>query len=103
MIIVRMSGQNNGENVMKVARLSTPKLVQLFVNLLWANSPKYWILKSTYYQGTLFVSMLVEISKTGKYQKIRRSFGLNIINSRSNDIWGLAADCVDEMKTELKN
>lgn len=103
MITTQANGKNHGENVMKVAKTSKPKLMQSFENMLWVNSPKDWILKSTYYQGTLFVSMLIEIYPTGQYQKIRRSFCLDTISSRSEDLWGLAADCVDEMKTEVKN
>ena len=86
-----------------MAKIFKPKLVQLFECLLWANSPKDWILKSTYFHNTLFVSILIEASNKKQYQKIRRSFSLDIINNRAKDLWGLAADCIDEMKTEIKN
>lgn len=86
---------------MQVSEISSPKLVQLFVNLLWANSPKSWTLKSVYFQGILFVSMFVTPSG-GEQQKIRRSFTLKTITSRSEDIYGLARDCVDEMKAEAE-
>jgi hypothetical protein len=85
-----------------MTKKTKPELVQLFENLLWVNSPKDWILKSTYFQGTLFVSMLIETSEVRHYKKIHRSFGMDVIHSRSEDLWGLAQDCVDEMKTELK-
>ena len=88
---------------MGMAKTTKPKLIQLFEHLLWANSPKDWILKSTYFQGTLFVSMLIHTQEEKQYQKIRRSFGIETINLRSEDIWGLAADCVDEMKTEVQS
>jgi len=88
---------------MEMAKTSKPQLVQRFENMLWVNSPKHWVLKSTYFQGTLFVSMLVETSIEGEYQKVRRSFGFDVISGRASDIWGLAADCVDEMKTEVKS
>jgi len=71
--------------------------------MLWVNSPKDWVLRSTYFHDTLFVSMLIETSTEGVCKKIRRNFGLDVINSRAADIWGLAADCVDEMKTEVKS
>lgn len=86
---------------MKVAKSSKPELIQLFENLLWANSCKDWILKSVYFQETLFVSMLIETSQRGQYQKIRRSFSLTVIRNRVSDLWGLAQDIVDEMKTEI--
>ena len=89
--------------MMEIAKSSKPTLAQLFENLLWANSPKHWVLKSTYFRGTLFVSILVETSIEEEYQKIRRSFGLDVITGRASDLWGLAADCVDEMKTEVKS
>lgn len=82
---------------MKMAKTSKPEFVQLFENLLWANSPSGWIFKSTYFRGTLFVSILVE----GRHQKIRRSFNMDIIHSRSKDLWGLALDCIGEIKSEI--
>ncbi len=85
---------------MQVSEISSPKLVQLFVNLLWVNSPKNWILKSIYFQETLFVTMLVTPSENKQQQKIRRSFTRQTIKSRSEDIYGLARDCVDEMRAE---
>lgn len=89
-------------DVIQVDSKKVPELVQLFTHLLWANSPKDWILKSTYFQGTLFISMLISTPEEDQYQKIRRSFGIETINLRSEDIWGLAADCIDQMKTEVK-
>lgn len=83
---------------MRMAKTSKPQLVQLFENLLWANSPKNWIIKSTYYKKTLFISILTEQSK-----KIRRSFDLDIIKSREEDLWGLAIDCIDQIKKEILN
>lgn len=88
---------------MKMAKASKPAVVQQFENMLWVNSPKDWVLKSTYSQETLFISMLIETSTKNKYQKIRRSFDLDVISSRTSDLWGLATDCIDEMKTEIKN
>lgn len=87
---------------MKMTRPPKPKLVQLFENWLWGHSPENWILKTTYLRKTLFVSMLIKTSREEQSQKIRRSFSISIINSRSEDLCGLAADCIDEMKTELK-
>lgn len=87
---------------MNMAKTDKPELVQLFENLLWAHSPKHWILKSTYFQKKLFVSMLIPTSDE-KHQKIRRSFDINTINNRVKDLWGLAADCVDEMKNDAKS
>lgn len=88
---------------MEMAKASKPALVQQFEHMLWANSPKDWILKSTYFHETLFVSMLIKTSLEGEYQTIRRSFGLDILHSRSTDLWGFAADYIDEMKTEVKS
>ena len=85
---------------MKMANTTQPQLVQLFENLLWANSPNDWILKSTYFQETLFVSMLVPVINKEQHQKIRRSFALITIN-QIEDIWGMAADCVDEMRSSI--
>jgi hypothetical protein len=97
-----MNGKTNGGNVMKMTKSSKPELVQLFENLLWANAPKNWILKTTYFQKTLFVSMLIETPQEQQCQKIRRSFDVDIIRKRSDDLWGMASDCVDQMKTEVK-
>ena len=88
---------------MEITKSSKPELIQLFENLLWAHAPDDWILKGLYYQGTLFVSMLVEVSFHEPRQTIRRSFDRDMIQSRSADLWGLAMDCVDEMKTEVNS
>lgn len=99
-----MNGMDNGENVMKMAKTSKPALIQLFENLLWINSPKDWIIKSTYFRETLFVSVSKEeqSQKNSQISLIRRSFDLNTISSRENDLYGLAADCIDEMKNNIK-
>ena len=78
-----------------MTKSSKPELVQQFENLLWANSPKDWVVKTVYFQGTLFVSMSVEAYQFEHCQKIHRSFSLDIINDRSQDL--------DEMKTEITN
>lgn len=88
---------------MKMTQSSRPKLIQQFENFLWAHSPKDWILKSIYFQKTLFISMLVETSQPEQHQKIHRSFNIDIISSRSEDICGLASDIIDEMEAELKS
>lgn len=97
-----MNGKNHGGNVLIVAKPTKPAIIKMFENLLWANSPNEWILKSTFFQNTLFVSMLIPNSDEAKYQKIRRSYDLTTIQDRLFDIYGLATDCIDEMKTELK-
>jgi hypothetical protein len=85
---------------MEMSKASKPELIDRFELMLWANTPKHWILKTTFFHNTLFVSILISTQDPDKFQKIRRSFGLQVINNRVNDIWGLASDCVDEMKTE---
>lgn len=97
-----MSGKINGENVMTVSKISRPKSIQLFEKLLWVNTPKNWVVTSTYFHSTLFVVILVETNNDDPCQKIRRDFSLDTIKLRIKDIHGLASDCVDEMKTELK-
>lgn len=84
-----------------VARMSKPEIIQLFENLLWVNSSKNWILKSAYFQEKLFVTMLVLVSSDVQYKKIRRSYSLKTISDREKDIYGLAKDCIDEMKKEI--
>ena len=81
-----------------MAKQKIPALIKLFTNLLWVNSPKSWIINSIYFKETLFIS----ISKEKQSQKIRRSFDLNIIRSREKDLYGLAVDCIDEIKTNIK-
>ncbi len=91
----------NPKVILEMKRLmSKPKIIQRFINLLWANSPEDWILKTTYFQGTLFVSILIKIQNRDK--RIRRSFKMDMINNRSNDLWGLASDCIDQIKGEIK-
>ncbi|KKN98845.1 hypothetical protein LCGC14_0140860 [marine sediment metagenome] len=99
---------------MQVSNSSSLELIQLFTNLLWANTPEGWILKDVYFQNTLFVTMFVPKTTTEQnellslnmelgFQKIRRSFDLEIIQKRKNDLWGLAADCVEEIRGEVEN
>ncbi len=81
--------------MVKVSDKVKPKLAQLFENILWINSPKEWVFKSLYFKGTLFISILTDKNKS---KKIRRSFSLVAIRDREEDLWGLALDCMDEMK-----
>ncbi len=89
---------------MKMAKISKPKLMKLFENLLWANTPKNWVLRSIYLQDTLFVSILItsQTEDDEHIQKIRRSFKQENIKKRSEDLWGMASDCIDEMKAEIE-
>ena len=77
-----------------------PELVQLFSNLLWANSPQSWIIKTTYFRKTLFVSAFTQNRHDETNIKVRRSFTLVAIKDREDDLWGLARDCADEMISE---
>lgn len=79
-----------------MSKTSTPEIVRRFTDLLWANCSVDWVLKNTYFQGTLFIV----ISIPDQYRKIRRSFKLNAIHKRSDDLWGMAEDCIDEMRNE---
>jgi len=92
---------------MKMAKVFKPELVRRFELLLWANTPKNWIIKTTYVQNVLYVSAILEIHTREltiqHYQTIRRHFSLDVINNRVEDLWGLATDCVDEMKTDPIN
>lgn len=86
---------------MIVSKIIKPNIIQVFENLLWVNTPTDWVFKTTYFQETLFVSMLINTDESQKCLKIRRSYLLSAIKDRTDDIVGLARDCVDEMKTEL--
>ncbi len=88
---------------MKVDKASKPKIIQQFENLLWANTPVNWVLKSLYKNNILYISMLIETPNDKQHQTIRRSFKLDIVNGRAQYLWHLAADCIDEMKTEIKS
>jgi len=94
----------SGGIVMKMSKISKPKLVKRFENLLWANTPRDWVLKSIYFQETLFVSIsIISQTEDGEhFRKIRRSFKQKKIQKRSSDLWGMASDCVEEMKAEIK-
>lgn len=88
---------------MQMSEVLKPELIQRFENLLWANTPDNWVLKSTYFQKILFVSMLVRRSSDEQFLKVRRNFTTDELNKRSEDLWGMASDCVDEMKNEVKS
>jgi hypothetical protein len=87
---------------MTVSKTDKPKLMQLFENLLWCNSPCNWILNTAYFHSTLFISFIIEKSSDPPFQqKIRRNITLNAIKSRSEDLHGLAEDFMDEIKTSV--
>ena len=90
-------------SVMEVSKIDKLQIAQRFTNLLWADSPKGWTLGSIYFQETLFVSLLSEQTVNKKIQAIRRSFAIDTIIERheNEDLWGLAADCISEMKNEI--
>jgi len=81
-------------------KIPVPEIMRRFSNLLWCHSPVTWIMKTTYFQGTLFVSMQIP-SDDDKDKIIRRSFFLKDIKRQENNIHELSADCVDEMKRSL--
>ncbi len=95
--------QYNGGKLMEMSKTSKPTLIKQFELMLWVNTPEHWILKTTFFHDILFVSILVATQNQNKFQRIRRKFRLNIIKDRAEDIWGLASDCIDEMKTEFTN
>jgi hypothetical protein len=84
---------------MEVAKKETPVLIQLFTNLLWANSPSGWIIEDRCNKKTLFVS----ISVPNVDNKIYRTFLFKDIDGRSKDLWGMANDCLEEIKTAIQN
>lgn len=84
---------------MKVDKEKTPILIQLFTNLFWANSPSGWTIDHKYNGKTLFIS----ISVPGLEKKIYRTFLAKDINGRSEDIWGMASDCIEEIKAKIQN
>lgn len=92
----------NGGIVMQMSKMSKPELAQQFENLLWVNTPNNWVLKSIYFQNVLFVSMLVWLSPNEPFLKVRRNFTMSELKERSKDLWGMASDCIDEMKNEVK-
>lgn len=94
--------QVNGEITVKMSKIPTPKLAKQFEDMLWVNSPRSWIIKSVFFQNTLFVSAILQISED-QTKKIRRSFQMIVLSQRSKDLWGLAADCIDEMKREMND
>jgi len=88
-----------------MASVAKPEIVKRFECLFWANMHKDWILKSVYTRGIVYISILIETcpvdSTIQKYKKIRRSISINVLRNRSEDIWGLARDLVDEIKSGL--
>ena len=88
-------------DVIHVSEAIRPRVIKIFEDLLWANSPRDWIIKSIYFNNTLFLSMFLREVGSKQLQKVRRSFPIDIIQSRQTDLWGMASDCIDEMKREL--
>ena len=89
------------KDVIHVSEAIRPQVIKVFEDLLWANSPRDWTIRSVYFNNTLFLSMFINKVDSKQLQKVRRSFSIDIIQSRQTDLWGMASDCIDEMKREL--
>ncbi len=83
--------------MIRVTKSPKPELVQRFENLLWCHSPKDWVIETLYTKKTLYVSMYIE-TYDKEFRRIRRSFHIDTIMSRLDDINELVRDCVDEMR-----
>jgi len=84
-----------------MAKKPTPAIVITFENFVWAHSPSDWIIKTTYFNGMLYLSGFVHTINCNKPKKIGRTISVDAIKSRSHDISGLAYDIVDEMKATI--
>jgi len=80
-----------------MAKATKPDYVQLFEDLLWANLPRSWMIKTTFFNRVLYVSIFIQNADSIEIQKIRRSFKTSIIKARLDDIHGMASDCINEM------
>ena len=89
-------------SVLQVAKPHKPETAQLFENLLWVNTPKHWIFNTTYFRYRLFISITIPINDE-ENNRIRRSFDYKVIKSRSEDLWGMAIDCAEELRREINN
>lgn len=87
--------------MMVMSKVSKPKIIQIFENLLWAKSPSSWTFNTTYFHSTLFVVIVIEQSNNELGKKIRRNYNIDIVKQFCGDLHGLAGDCVDEIKTEI--
>lgn len=74
---------------------TAPKLVQRFENLLWVNTPLCWQFHSLYHQNRLYVTIIIDPDE--ETSKIQREYLGKDIKKRSDDIWGLASDCAQEI------
>ena len=89
--------------LIKMDSRQVPRTAEIFTNLLWAHSPDNWSFKSTYFRNTLWIVIFVEDKDKTKPKKIRRSFGIKILTDRSEDLWGMARDCVEQIISEINN
>ena len=92
---------NRGRNVMEMSKPRSG-IISRFENMLWANSPDNWIIKLIFFQEKLYISILIPTGEENQFHKIRRDMQISVLRSREQDLFGLASDCIDEMKTEAK-
>lgn len=78
---------------------SMPRIVKKFIDLFWVNLPQEWSIKHVYHKGALFIIVLIPIN--GKEKKIKRQYRIETIKARSDDLWGLARDCADQIKNSI--
>ena len=76
-----------------------PQLIRRFTDLLWASFPEDWTIKFLYTQEILFVSILIPEEESVK--KVRRQYTKQRIDERQQDLWGLTADCSEEITNSI--
>jgi len=86
-----------------VAKTIKPVLAQKFENFFWVHSPNDWNIKSIFTNNILYMIITVPYidNRTNEQIKIRRQFHINIFEARKEDLCGMAADCIDEIRTKI--
>lgn len=74
-----------------------PLIVSRFLNLLWVNLPANFEIKPVLNQNILFITIL--FSNNQRVRKLRRQYSLQKIESRKNDLFGMAEDCAEEIQS----
>lgn len=88
---------------MNVSTPKMPELVKSFSDLLWSNIPKTWVINDTFFQDILFISIIIDQGDNSEILKIQREYQLSDIQKRSDDLWGLAMDCAEEICHSAKS
>jgi len=79
-----------------------PEIINTFVNYLWVNIPKEWIVQCKYEKYFLFINVLADDPLGKKPFAVRRRYSSDIIKKFEDNIVELAEKSAEEIIKSMK-